>query len=184
MIINLDDNSKLIILDLELDIDNKVIYKKLFQEIKWINPVVKLFGKTYYPLRQVCTMGKPYGYNGNNNKPEKFSETVLKIMEEVNLLTKTQYNTCVANYYPNGEAYISMHDDGELGCESIATVSYGKERKFVVQNKISKEKTDLILKDGSIVIMDGKNFQKDYKHGIPKQLKIKEPRISLTFRKY
>lgn len=162
------------------------IFQQLFSAIIWKQPTIKMYGKTFLPKRKVSTMGKPYNYNGNHSIEETIiPEIVQKIMDRINYITQKEYNTCIANYYENGEAYISMHDDGEKNSESIATLSFGATRKFLVENKYNKKnKHKIILEDKSIIIMEGKEFQKNWKHGIPQEKKITQPRISLTFRKY
>ena len=185
--IKLSNNSSILfyrLTDLQKS-DDSINFEKIFQSIPWVQPVVAMYGKTFKPKRQVATMGKPYNYNGNNSKKETpIPKIIQTIMNKVNDITKKDYNTCIANYYPNGEAYICMHDDGEENSESIASVSFGATRKFVVQNKSTKEKHFIELKDLDIIVMEGNKFQRDYLHGIPKQVKVKEPRISLTFRNY
>ena len=163
----------------------KYEFKEIFNSIPWVQPLVTIYGNTFKPKRKVSTMGKPYDYNGNvTTKETPIPDLIKDIMLEVNKITENDYNTCIANYYKDGEAYISMHDDGEKSSESIASVSFGATRKFVVQNKYSKEKHEINLNDYDMIVMNGKYFQRDYKHGIPKQLREKNPRISLTFRKY
>ena len=81
-------------------------------------------------------MGHPYSYNGSISENDTdIPEVVERIMKNINKITKKNYNTCIANLYENGEAYISMHDDGEKNSESITSVSFGATRKFVVENK-------------------------------------------------
>ena len=55
----------------------------------------------------------------------------------------------------------------------------GKLEEDVVFN--TKEKIQIELKPGSLIIMKGA-LQHNWLHQIPSQLKIKEPRINLTFR--
>ena len=160
-------------------------FNSLYNEINWIQPEVKMYGKIFKPLRQVSTMGKPYNYNGNNHRKEtKIPINVKIVMDKVNEISNKNYNTCIANYYPSGEAYICMHDDGEKSSDSIATVSFGATRKFIIQNKENNNKHIMELQDHSVLLMEGKTFQEKWKHGINKEKKVKEPRISLTFRQY
>lgn len=182
----LDSNSHIIFYNyIDPDLNDDDLFDELYTNIPWIQPIVKMFGKTMYPKRQVCTMGKPYNYNGNNsNEITPIPEIIKKIMNQINDITGEDYNTCIANYYVNGEAYICMHDDGEKSSESIASVSFGASRKFVIENKKNKDKYELLLHNNSIIVMKGSDFQKNWKHGIPIEKKIKQPRISLTFRTY
>lgn len=177
-IYNIDEENQIIISKIE-----KGSLEILKKSIHWIQPKVQLFGKTYYPKRQVCTMGKSYKYNGDTSEEIPIINCVQEIMEELNNKFSCKFNTCVANYYINGEAYISMHDDGEQNSENIASVSYGDTRTFIVKNKENNKKYKFQLSEHTILIMKGTTFQQKWKHGINKQ-KNKDERISLTFREY
>ena len=86
----------------------------------------------------------------------------------------------------DGNDYISAHSDDETGLDSVGVVSisYGSERIFRIRNKVTKEiMCDELTTHCSILHMGG-NFQKLYTHEIPIQKKIKESRISFTFRKH
>ena len=98
-IYNIDDENQIIISKVE-----KGTLETLKNSINWTQPVVNIFGRTYYPKRQVCTMGKPYKYNGNITDEEiPIIDCVKEIMEEVNTKCNCNFNTCVANYYEDGE---------------------------------------------------------------------------------
>jgi len=61
-------------------------------------------------------------------------------------------------------------------------LSLGAARKFEMQHKQSKERFKIILEPGSLLIMlEGSQFF--WRHQLPKDKKVKEPRINLTFRK-
>ena len=63
----------------------------------------------------------------------------------------------------------------------IASVSLGAERKFSFRHKKTKEKIDMILRNGSLLVMK-KQIQTHWMHQLPRSKKIKEQRINLTFR--
>ena len=96
---------------------------------------------------------------------------------------KYHFNYCLLNNYPDGASNIGMHADDERDLNGpIASVSIGAERffDFASQNDPS-DKLRLTLQHGSLVVMGG-DTQKNYKHGIPVQKRIKDRRINLTFR--
>ena len=66
---------------------------------------------------------------------------------------------------------------------SIYTISLGVTRKFKIKSNPRENEDDheLLLTNNSFCVMGGE-FQKYYKHHIPKSKKIKNSRISLTFR--
>ena len=63
----------------------------------------------------------------------------------------------------------------------IASISLGAERKFSFKHKKNKEKIDLILGNGSLLVMK-EQIQNHWMHQLPKSKKVREPRINLTFR--
>ena len=78
---------------------------------------------------------------------------------------------------------MGWHSDDEKGLDStIVSISLGSQRRFCFRHKKQKElKKEYQLKHGSILIMKN-NTQKEWKHSLPKQMKITEKRINLTFR--
>ena len=63
----------------------------------------------------------------------------------------------------------------------IYCFSFGQERNFVVDNK--EERYVYTLLNNSLIVMGGE-CQKYYKHSIPKRLRIKDSRISITIRAF
>jgi alkylated DNA repair dioxygenase AlkB len=79
---------------------------------------------------------------------------------------------------------MGWHSDNEkeLGANPIiASLSFGEERKISFKSKIGKEKLDLKLRSGSLLIMSGAT-QQNWQHAIPKTKKEIDVRINLTFR--
>ncbi|KAL9936896.1 hypothetical protein V8E36_004131 [Tilletia maclaganii] len=115
---------------------------------------------------------------------------------------KVHFNHVMANMYEDGSKYIGKHrDNRENLC--IATVSLGAERRWVMERvkerksssgkaggrkrKAEKlveslpQRKEWTLKNGSLLVMQG-DTQQLYTHEIPKEPKVKDLRISLTFR--
>ena len=93
-------------------------------------------------------------------------------------------NSWLLNYYPTGEDGMGWHADNEkeLGINPvIASLSLGAERKFSLKHIETKEKVDLQLVNGSLLVMSGV-IQHHWKHSLPKTKKVNIPRMNLTFR--
>src|SRR5262245_48066486 len=93
----------------------------------------------------------------------------------------------LANRYRDGRDSIGLHadDERELGDDPVvATVSVGAARRFVLKarQKADGPGRDLELEHGSLVIMGG-TCQRHYVHGVPRQLEVRDERISLTVRR-
>lgn len=168
------------------------LYQYLLEKSPWQHDVVTLFGKTHVTNRQVVWMGdalSSYHYSGHTRHSVVWSPSVLELK---NLIEKklaeygvvTQFNACLLNYYLTGEDGLGYHADNEteLGYQPIiASVSLGAERKFVFKHRVTKDKVEIILENGQLIVMAG-DTQQYWVHSLPKTKKVKDGRINLTFR--
>src|SRR5690606_28182354 len=99
----------------------------------------------------------------------------------------TSFNSCLLNYYRDGNDYIGAHSDEKKHLSKngmVVGISLGQERTLVMESKLnSKHKIKFELPNGSLFIMEG-DTQDHWKHSIPKQIGRKWERISLTFREF
>ena len=152
-------------------------------------PEIVIFGRKCKQQRNVGffsneSIGYKYSKKMMDSKP--LSESMSELLDIINVLIGAEFNGILVNKYMDGNDYISAHSDDETGLDSVGVVSisYGSERKFRIRNKETKEiMWDELTTHCSILHMGG-NFQELYTHEIPIQKKIKEPRISFTFRKH
>lgn len=144
---------------------------------------ITLFGKTNNVPRYQKTFGIDYKFSGKVHTAIPIPSIFNKYIEYFSSKYSCEYNMILANWYVNGEHYIGMHSDDEKQIKKgspIITLSFGDSRVFKIQHKKSKEIEKYTLKHNEYFVMGG-NFQKEYRHGIPKQ-KNKSKRVSLTFR--
>ena len=92
------------------------------------------------------------------------------------------------NLYRDAQDHISWHTDNEpeLGKNPvIASVNFGESRRFLLRRHEKErqplEKIELLLTHGSVLIMQSET-QHHWQHSVPKQAKVNQPRINLTFR--
>jgi alkylated DNA repair dioxygenase AlkB len=88
------------------------------------------------------------------------------------------------NLYHTGDEGMAWHSDAEktlLDNGTIASVTLGAERKFSFKHKESKQRIDVLLENGSLLLMKG-TTQKNWLHRLPPTKKVFSPRINLTFR--
>lgn len=79
---------------------------------------------------------------------------------------------------------MAYHSDGEKDLKkhgAIASVTFGAARKFSFKHKLSKERIDIVLENGSLLVMKG-TTQENWLHRLPPTTKVKMPRVNLTFR--
>jgi alkylated DNA repair dioxygenase AlkB len=65
----------------------------------------------------------------------------------------------------------------------IASLSLGATRRFQLRHRSdATARLDLDLESGSLLVMRG-TLQHHFRHAVPKQPAVREPRINLTFRR-
>ena len=152
-------------------------------------PEIIIFGKKCKQQRNVGFFSNEsigYKYSKKMMESKPLSESMIELLRIINMEIGAEFNGILVNKYMDGNDYISAHSDDETGLDSVGVVSisYGSERIFRIRDKATKEIVcDESTTHCSILHMGG-NFQKVYTHEIPIQKKIKEPRISFTFRKH
>ena len=160
---------------------------QLSKNIQWKNDESVIFGKHYITRRKTAWYGDgPFNYTYSKIKRTALPWTneLLEIKNIVENNESTRFNSCLLNFYHDGDDGMSWHSDNEKELKKnsvIASVSLGAERKFSFKHKKNKEKIDLILGNGSLLVMK-EQIQTHWMHQLPKSKKIKEPRINLTFR--
>ena len=152
-------------------------------------PEIVIFGRKCKQQRNVGFFSNEsigYKYSKKMMGSKALSESMSELLHKINMAICAEFNGILVNKYMDGNDYISAHSDDETGLDSVGVVSisYGSDRKFRIRNKETKEiMWDELTTHCSILHMGG-NFQKLYTHEIPIQKKIKESRISFTFRKH
>jgi alkylated DNA repair dioxygenase AlkB len=163
-------------------------YLKAFQDnIEWKQEEMLMYGKIVKFPRLTAWYGdndKPYSFSGIKLNPKAWNTELLEIKSKIEPICETAFNSVLLNRYRDGNDSISWHTDAEkeLGQNPIiASVNLGAERKFQLRHKETKEKIEIILQHGSLLIMRGE-LQHFWQHQVPKTAtKVKE-RINLTFR--
>jgi alkylated DNA repair dioxygenase AlkB len=162
-------------------------YMRLKEQIKWKQESMNMYGKQLNFPRLTAWYGdrdKPYSFSGIKLQPNPWTEDLLLIKSKVESQTDKVFNSVLLNQYRDGNDSISWHTDAEpeLGNNPvIASVTFGATRKFQLRHKETKEKIELELVNGSLLVMQGE-LQHFWQHQIPKSTTVKNGRINLTFR--
>ena len=160
---------------------------RLSKNIQWKNDESVIFGKHYITRRKTAWYGDRafnYTYSKIKRTALPWTDELLEIKHIVENNESTKFNSCLLNLYHDGDDGMGWHSDNEkelIKDGVIASVSLGAERKFSFRHKKTKEKIDMILRNGSLLVMK-KQIQTHWMHQLPKSKKIREPRINLTFR--
>ena len=158
----------------------------LLEKIVWKNDEAIIFGK-HIAKRKVAWYGDSnymYTYSNTTKQALVWTKELLDLKRIVEKLTETKFNSCLLNLYQNGNEGIGWHSDDEKSIEknsSIASLSFGAERKFSFKHKQTKQTISLVLGHGSLLIMKDAT-QTNWLHSLPKSEKVTGPRINLTFR--
>ncbi|MGN0021397.1 MAG: alpha-ketoglutarate-dependent dioxygenase AlkB family protein [Sphingobacterium hotanense] len=167
--------------------DTAAFYQSLMQDIAWKNDEAIIFGKHILTKRKVAWYGDTafeYTYSGILKRALPWNETLLRLKEIVEQVSGETFNSCLLNLYHDGSEGMAWHSDGEKDLKkngAIASLTFGAERKFSFKHKESKEKVDLLLEDGSLLIMKD-TTQTHWLHRLPPTKATHSPRINLTFR--
>lgn len=166
----------------------KSLYKLLVSEIEWERRKIRLFGREMLQPRLISFYGDPgvkYRYSGQDWLAKPWTSLLEELRININHFLGTEFNSVLCNYYRNGLDSMGLHSDNEreLGrSPTIASLSFGCERKIRFIKKDGSERKELLLKDDSLLVMAGE-LQENWKHEVPKQKKITQGRVNLTFRK-
>lgn len=167
--------------------DPYALFDSLLQEVNWKHDQVKIFGKEITTKRKVAWYGDAsfnYSYSGTRKTALPWTKTLSILKKTIEDISQETYNSCLLNLYHDGNEGMTWHHDAEKELQkhgAIASLSLGAERKFSFKHKVNKEKIDIILENGSLLVMKGET-QEHWLHCLPKSKKITTPRINLTFR--
>lgn len=159
----------------------------LLSTIDWQPDQAVIFGKTIVTKRKVAWYAEkpfPYRYSGTTKVALPWTEELRLIKELAEKHSGHFYNSCLLNLYHSGEEGMAWHSDGETELKkdgAIASLSFGAERKFSFKHKQTKERIDLLLEHGSLMVMKGVT-QTHWLHRLPPTKKVIHPRVNLTFR--
>ena len=164
-----------------------LFYQKLLETIVWKNDEAIIFGKKILTKRKVGWYGEEeykYTYSKTTKKALPWTKELLQLKKMVEDKTGEKFNSCLLNLYHDGNEGMAYHSDGERDLKkdgAIASLSFGAERKFSFKHKTTKQKIELVLENGSLLVMKDQT-QTFWLHRLPPTKKIFAPRINLTFR--
>jgi alkylated DNA repair dioxygenase AlkB len=161
--------------------------EKLLTTITWKNDEAVIFGRHIITKRKVAWYGNEnysYAYSNITRHALKWTKELLELKKLVEEKTGEVFNSCLLNLYHTGEEGMAWHSDDEktLGKDTtIASFSFGAERKFSFKHRQSKELVSMMLEHGSLLVMKD-TTQTNWLHCLPKSKRITTPRVNLTFR--
>jgi alkylated DNA repair dioxygenase AlkB len=167
--------------------ESDLYYDTFLNEIEWRQEELNMYGKILKYPRLTAWYGdadKPYTYSGSTFEPNPWTEELVALKSKIETKSALKFNSVLLNLYRDGNDSVSWHadDEEELGQNpEIASVNFGATRKFHLKHNVTKEKYEILLDHGSLLIMKGE-LQHYWKHQVPKTKNKVRPRVNLTFR--
>ncbi|MCG6140311.1 alpha-ketoglutarate-dependent dioxygenase AlkB family protein [Leptospira mtsangambouensis] len=164
-------------------------FLSLLDGIEWKPDEAVLYGKHITTKRSVAwyaEKGFSYRYSGTTKTALPWSPELIELKAKVELASHEKFNSCLLNLYHDGNEGMAWHSDDETSLRpnsTIASVSLGAERLFRFKHKKTNEQVELSLEQGSLLLMKDV-IQRHWLHSLPKAMKVKRPRINLTFRQF
>ncbi|HEX2395270.1 MAG TPA: alpha-ketoglutarate-dependent dioxygenase AlkB [Bacteroidales bacterium] len=165
-------------------------FNSLLKNTDWKQEYITIYNRTV-PYNRLLSWHGDQGYSlsyaGDHMSLKPWTKELLQLKQDIEyFLPGHKFNSVLLSLYRNGNDRVSWHADHEKDWAVnpiIASLSLGATRRFDIKHKTVpglEQKFELI--NGTLVIMMGA-FQHHWLHQVPKQKKITEPRINLTFRK-
>ncbi|WP_421850676.1 alpha-ketoglutarate-dependent dioxygenase AlkB family protein [Marinomonas sp.] len=164
------------------------LMSRLKLNLLWERESLLMFGRDILVPRKVAFIadfGICYRYSGKDHHGIGWPDWLLPIKEEAERLAGQSFNAVLLNWYQDGEEYMGWHADDEksLGpAPVVAMLSLGASRPFLFRLKANHQiKHSVELDDSSWLVMSA-STQVIWQHSLPVRKRIKEERMSLTFR--
>lgn len=161
--------------------------ERLLNTIEWKNDEAIIFGKHIITKRKVAWYGDDhysYTYSNTTKTALPWTQELIELKKLVEIATGATYNSCLLNLYHDGSEGMAWHSDDEKMLNrhgSIASLSFGAERKFAFKHKQDQQIVSLFLEHGSLLEMKDET-QTHWLHRLPPTTLVKRPRVNLTFR--
>lgn len=162
-------------------------FSVLRAELAWHAEHIQMVGRSIPVPRRVAWYGDAdavYTYSGVTHTPLPWHPLLLQLRDRITAQVGVPFNSVLANLYRNGADAMGWHADKEpeLGPEPvIASLSFGATRVFKLQHNKTKQRVDVALASGDLLLMAGV-LQRCWRHSLPKTTVVVGERINLTYR--
>lgn len=154
-------------------------------ELPWVQRPIVVAGREIPQPRLMAWGGEePYRYSGQTLEVVPMTPSLAALTARASDACGVPFNHVVVNRYRDGRDAIGRHADAEpeLGwCPTIASLSLGVRRRFVLSRKGRRKARNLRLAHGSLLVMGG-SIQHTWYHALPKDPECRKERLNLTFR--
>jgi alpha-ketoglutarate-dependent dioxygenase alkB family protein 2 len=170
------------------------LFQALESEIEYLQDPfnkVSIFGRQYVIPRQHVAFGDSeqltYRYSNLELPTKVWTPLLQNVCDYVSKIADCDFNYLLINRYKDGNDTVGFHSDDEIGLDGsapIACLSLGCTRQFEFKHATNPAGKGFVipLHPGSLLVMHPPT-QTFYKHSLPRSPRVRETRISLTFRK-
>ena len=150
----------------------------------WQQNDIRVFGQWHKEPRLTAWWGPAYRYASVVWPARPLDGDIARLTSHVTRMTKTTYDGVLVNGYRNGQDAMGWHRDNErhIDPSSIASLSLGASRTFKLRDRRTQQVIDINLEHGDLLVME--HLQDIHEHSVPRRMKVKEPRINFTFRRW
>lgn len=148
------------------------LFERLAETAEWSQPVVKMYEREVITPRLTARIDP------------STHEAIPRIIDVLSDRYDMPLDQVSAGWYRDGRDSVAPHGDRiarDLAYATVATVSLGGSRRFIIRSKQGGGSRAMSLGHGDLVVMGG-STQRTHEHGIPKTTSPVEPRIALMFR--
>lgn len=161
------------------------VLSRLVETVDWEQRHLVMFGKEVAEPRLSAWYGdESYTYSGVTLDPRPLTPELDELRVLCQNLAESRFNSVLVNLYRGGDDSMGWHadDEPELGPSPvIASLSLGATRRFRFRHRQTRTIVEHDLTGGSLLVMSGV-CQSAWMHAIPKQKRVTDARINLTFR--
>lgn len=173
--------------------DHDVWFESLRISVPWEQPSISLYGRRHAIPRLSCWLADPgstYAYSDMQQVPQPWTPQLeqlrRKIEAQLELKAGSGFHGVLLNLYRDGRDAMGWHADDEPELDpdaSIASLSLGACRCFRLRPRDGVgQSRDLDLGGGDLLVLDPPT-QRHWLHCLPRRLRLREPRLNLTFRR-
>lgn len=151
----------------------------LLSDVVWRTETLVLYGRRHTVPRLVAWAGTPgldYRYSGIEHRAGGWPAPLAALRGRLREFLPA--NFVLMNRYRNGADTMGWHaDDEPMASDTIASVSLGATRRFLIREREGAPSTRMDLAHGSVLIMN-----RHLPHSVPRTRKPVGERINLSFR--
>ncbi|EFA81566.1 putative alkylated DNA repair protein [Heterostelium album PN500] len=163
---------------------SSILERHLLQVLNFEQHEMKMYEKIVPLPRLMGWMSDSDLEYARKHETSPWTPPMIKLKTSLETLLNVKFDYVLVNYYRNGKDHIGLHSDKEAISETtrtIASVSLGATRRFILKPNDGEADIEFSLNAGSLLVM-AEETQLYWKHCVPKELKVIQPRINLTFR--